>query len=185
MSTSDLAKLLNYHVVNGSNFIGYSSSLPNGTVLQTREGANLTITFESNSLFVNQARMLQQDILISNGVMHVIDNFLDYNASKAEPNPELATAPPLITGTSMSGNVIPYTEFLPTSVTSYTTGASGSFGVSDIGANKTSTSAIGASSTFGGVEATHKKKGDAARADTQTGGTGVVLGFLLFVIGLL
>ncbi len=71
MTIEELGKLLSYHVVNGT--VGYSPTLTNGTILKTLQGGNLTITFASNSLFVNSARFLQQDIILSNGIMHVID----------------------------------------------------------------------------------------------------------------
>ncbi|KAL8643049.1 MAG: hypothetical protein Q9228_000345 [Teloschistes exilis] len=103
MPLQQLRRILDYHIVNAST-VGYSSNLPNGTVLRTRSGQNLTITFASNSLFVNQARVIQQDLLIANGVMHVIDNFLSPDAPSATANPEIATAPPLIQGTSLSEN---------------------------------------------------------------------------------
>ncbi len=73
MSGHELAKVLDYHIVNGSNFVGYSSNLPNGTVLKSLQGGNLTVTFASNSIFVNSAKVIQQDLLISNGVLHVLD----------------------------------------------------------------------------------------------------------------
>ncbi|KAL8780299.1 MAG: hypothetical protein Q9194_001001 [Teloschistes cf. exilis] len=135
MPLQQLRRILDYHIVNAST-VGYSSNLPNGTVLRTRSGQNLTITFASNSLFVNQARVIQQDLLIANGVMHVIDNFLSPDAPSATANPEIATAPPLIQGTSLSENVVPFTSFLPTSVTSFDANSAtptSSFGVSDIG----------------------------------------------------
>ena len=73
MSSHELAKILDFHIVNGSHFVGYSSTLMNGTVLKSLQGGNLTITLASNSVFVNNARVIQQDLLISNGVMHVIE----------------------------------------------------------------------------------------------------------------
>lgn len=73
ISSQELAKILDYHIVNGSNFVGYSSNLMNGTILKSLQGGNLTITVASNSIFVNSARVLQQDLLMSNGVLHVID----------------------------------------------------------------------------------------------------------------
>ncbi|KAL9585776.1 MAG: hypothetical protein Q9212_001326 [Teloschistes hypoglaucus] len=118
MPLQQLRHLLDYHIVNAST-VGYSSNLPNGTVLRTHSGQNLTITFASNSLFVNQARVIQQDLLIANGVMHIIDNFLSPDAPSATANPEVPTAPPLIQGTSLSENVVPFTSFLPTGVTSF------------------------------------------------------------------
>ncbi|KAL8870881.1 MAG: hypothetical protein Q9174_003175 [Haloplaca sp. 1 TL-2023] len=156
MPSEQLQRILNYHVVNGST-VGYSANLPNGTTLRTRTGQNLTITFASNSLFVNQARVIQQDLLLTNGVMHVIDNFLDPDAPSVTANPEIGTAAPLIQGISLSENVVPFTSFLPTSVTSFETGSAiptSSFGVDDIGrgpgvtgTSSTSTSSTRASST--------------------------------------
>ncbi|KAL8952869.1 MAG: hypothetical protein Q9222_001227 [Ikaeria aurantiellina] len=149
MPLSQIQRILNYHIVNSSS-IGYSSNLLNGTVLRTRAGQNLTITFASNSLFVNQARILQQDLLLSNGVMHVIDNFLDPDAPSVTANPEIATAPPLLQGTSLSENVVPFTSFLPTSVTSFDTSSAtptSSFGVSDIGKGTSAFATASASAT--------------------------------------
>lgn len=149
MPSSQLQHILSYHIVNSST-VGYSSNLPNGTVLRTLSGQNLTVTFASNSLFVNQARVLQQDLLISNGVLHVIDNFLDPDAPFVTADPEIRTAPPLIQGTSLSENVVPFTSYLPTSVTSFDTASAtptSSFGVSDIGRGTSASASTSASST--------------------------------------
>ena len=162
MSTTELASLLEYHVVNGSNFVGYSSNLPNATVLKTRQGGNLTITFASNSLFVNSARVLQEDLLISNGVLHIIDNILDYNASNVRPVPAIPTQPAVLQGAPLSGNVLPYASDLPTSVSSFSSsspsaGAS-SFGISDIGSKPTSTLGGPSHTTSGGASHTGTSK---------------------------
>ena len=162
MSTTELASLLEYHVVNGSNFVGYSSNLPNATVLKTRQGGNLTITFASNSLFVNSARVLQEDLLISNGVLHIIDNILDYNATNVRPVPAIPTQPAVLQGAPLSGNVLPYASDLPTSVSSFSSsspsaGAS-SFGISDIGSKPTSTLGGPSHTTSGGASHTGTSK---------------------------
>ena len=187
LSSSQLASVLEYHVVNSSNFIGYSPNLPNNTVLQTRQGGNLTIRFASNSLFVNSARVLQSDILISNGVMHVIDNVLDYNATDVEPNPEIATQPAVIQGEPVSGNVVPFATYLPTSVSSFASetpspGAS-SFGVTDIGSGATNTAFGGAASSSttsdGSMRtSTSKAVGDRVYAPGSVGGVfgAIILG---------
>jgi uncharacterized surface protein with fasciclin (FAS1) repeats len=72
ISDEDLASVLTYHVVNGT--VGYSSGLENNTVLTTLNGANLTITIgEEGRVFVNNARVTIADVLVANGVVHVID----------------------------------------------------------------------------------------------------------------
>jgi hypothetical protein len=185
MSTAELANVLNYHIVNGSHPVGYTSNLINGTQLQTRQGGKLTVTFASNSLFVNSARVLQQDILLSNGVLHVVDNILDYNATKAQPQPSLPTQPAVLPGSTLSGNVVPYTEDLPSSVSSFSTsdptpGAS-SFGVSDIGSSPSSTSSAASSSST--AKTTKKAAGN--RVEAQGSSIGIVFGALLWVFGAL
>lgn len=182
MSTTELATLLEYHVVNGSDFVGYSANLPNGTVLKTRQGSNLTITFASNSLFVNSARVLQQDLLIANGVLHVIDNVLDYNASNVRPVPAIPTQPPVLQGAPLSGNVVPFATDLPTSATSFSSsspsaGAS-SFGISDIGSKPTS---VSATSTTGAQHTGTSKKGAGHRLEAPA----ALLGAMALVAGLL
>lgn len=64
--------LLQYHLVQGSRPY-YSTNLMNGTTLQTLNGRNLTITRTSNGTFVNDARIIRSNLLVSGGVVHVID----------------------------------------------------------------------------------------------------------------
>jgi uncharacterized surface protein with fasciclin (FAS1) repeats len=66
-----LGAIFDYHVV--PNFIGHSSDLQNGMVLQSVQGSDLYITVQGNETFVNQARVLQVDFLVANGVLHTID----------------------------------------------------------------------------------------------------------------
>lgn len=71
LSVQELTNILGYHYVNGT--VRYSTSLTNNTVLTSSTGKKLTVFSGGNSLYVNNAKVLQQDILLSNGVMHVID----------------------------------------------------------------------------------------------------------------
>jgi uncharacterized surface protein with fasciclin (FAS1) repeats len=72
LTTEQITNVLTYHAVVGS-VPGYSSGLKNGTTLKTVNGANLTITINDGRVFVNNARVLTPDVLIANGVVHVID----------------------------------------------------------------------------------------------------------------
>ena len=58
-------------VVNGT--VGYSSTLVNGTMLTSMSGMNLTITVSNDSVFVNSAKVITPDVLVANGVVHVVD----------------------------------------------------------------------------------------------------------------
>jgi uncharacterized surface protein with fasciclin (FAS1) repeats len=67
-----LDAMLEYHAVVG--VVLYSTSMKNGTVLQTVQGNNLTIYVGADgSKYVNDVKILVTDYLMSNGVMHTID----------------------------------------------------------------------------------------------------------------
>lgn len=73
LSTEQLASILQYHVVQGP--VGYSSSLVNGT-LKTLEGTEVTVVVANGSVYVNEAEVTVADVLIANGVVHVIDGLV-------------------------------------------------------------------------------------------------------------
>jgi hypothetical protein len=75
LTTDQIRSVLTYHAVVG-NAPGYSSGLTNGTVLKSVNGANLTITINSGRVFVNGARVITPDVLVANGVIHVIDAYV-------------------------------------------------------------------------------------------------------------
>lgn len=115
LSESDISNILTYHVVNGT--VGYSSGLENGTTLTTLNGANLTVTIgDEGRVFVNNARVTIADVLIANGVVHVIDEVLNpSNASIANPS-ESEGQPGFPNATAVSE--APYTSGQPTPTTS-------------------------------------------------------------------
>lgn len=45
----------------------------NGTSMKTLAGGNVTVTKDGDSVFVNSAKVLVPDVLVANGVIHVID----------------------------------------------------------------------------------------------------------------
>lgn len=69
-SSDQLTSVIGYHVINGS--VAYSSQLSN-TSVQAVNGQNLTITVIDGTVYVNSAKVTVPDILIENGVVHVID----------------------------------------------------------------------------------------------------------------
>ena len=201
LSDDALTKLLGYHIINATDFVGYTPSLTNGTTFRTMQGGNLTVTKESNSLFVNSARILQSDILLKNGVMHVIDNVLSPNATGAVPNPSAKSQAPVIQGSALSGGALPFTQYLPGSAASTASSAmptdgsaSSTFGVSQIGASATTNAVssgmgVSATSTTSGTAATSSSptaKGKTGSAARSSGGTtGGFIGFLGLMFGLL
>lgn len=154
MSETDLDELLSYHIVisekGGSGGGGpyYSTLLTNTTTLKTLQGKSLIISSASNSLFVNSARILTSDLLISGGVIHVLDIVLDPDITTVSPNPSLATQAPVLStagGDVDTSSDIPFTSYVP-DVTALAAGATGtaSSGATYQGASRTGTSGSGA-----------------------------------------
>lgn len=91
LTMMELANILEYHgkrvllvlqnilltpnslVVNGT--VAYSSTLKNETVM-AMNGVNLTITVEGSDVFVNSAKVVTPNVLVANGVVHVIDKYV-------------------------------------------------------------------------------------------------------------
>lgn len=70
LTLDQLAGVLEYHVVAGT--VGYSTLLSN-TTLKTVQGKNVQITLEGGNVWVNSAKVVSADVLVANGVVHVID----------------------------------------------------------------------------------------------------------------
>ena len=138
--------------------------MPNGTVLQTLESSNISITHGTNSsLFINSAHVVQADILLENGVVHIIDDVLDPNVADIKPDTSRATSAPspIISGSSLDDGKVPFTQFFPkeaASSSAATPAAAKSFGVYDIGS--------GAKGTGGGAHGRDLQ----ARATGDAGG---------------
>ncbi|PMD42825.1 Fasciclin-domain-containing protein, partial [Hyaloscypha variabilis F] len=120
LSTAQLASILEYHVVSGT--VGYSSLLTN-TTLKTVNGESVTITVENGTVFVNSAKVITPNVLVANGVVHVIDSVLNPNNTSAAPNPSTTTA--AFSGASSVSNV-PFTSGVSqsTTLTAVTTSSS-------------------------------------------------------------
>ena len=191
MSTEDLAKLLSYHVVNGTHPVGYSTRLLNGTVLKSLEGTDLKFTFKDNSIFVNSARVVQQDLLLSNGVLHVLDSVLDYNSTGTNYNATLGTQIPVLPGTQTGDNTLPFTTFLSNSTSVLFSLASPTADATSLGAGglgAATTTLGGSASSAGGqaAETSSKKKSAGERVEMGSSGLGSVLAaFVCGLIGLL
>jgi transforming growth factor-beta-induced protein len=74
LTEQQLAGILEYHVINGT--VGYSTLLAMGLAnetIPTLEGAELKVQVADNKVFVNSAQVEITDILVSNGVMHVVN----------------------------------------------------------------------------------------------------------------
>ncbi|CAF1201580.1 unnamed protein product [Rotaria sordida] len=73
----ELAQLLSYHVIEGRNLTSselLKMNLP--ARLQTATGGFITITKQGNEIKINNATIIESDILASNGIIHIIDSVL-------------------------------------------------------------------------------------------------------------
>lgn len=154
LTTEQLTSILTYHVVNGT--VGYSNLLENGTQLPTLQGANVTITVEeSGSVFVNGAKVVIPDVLVANGVVHVIDNVLNpENSTQTAPEGDSESGTPAFEGAS-SASDIPFTSGAPqptsTIATENAPGATAASSSSAGAGVPMQTGAMGAAALFGGA----------------------------------
>ncbi|KAK9780474.1 putative FAS1 domain-containing protein [Seiridium cardinale] len=150
LSTGDLASTLGYHVI--ENDVAYSSDLHNST-LTTMNGKDVTISVINGTVFVNSAKVTIPDLLVSNGVVHVIDQVLNPDNTTATPDPTASSATPGYTGASTDTAGVPFTSGVPTPTTTFpaaTSGGSEATSTSNPGAPM-KTAAVGAAALFGGA----------------------------------
>jgi len=110
LSSAALTSILTYHVINGT--IAYSPSLGNVSI-PTLGGGRVNITVSpAGQVYVNQARVINPDILVANGVVHVIDNVLNPNGTVSAGNGTNA-----FPGASSVSNLGALTSSLPAATT--------------------------------------------------------------------
>ena len=73
-TAEQLTQILQLHVVQGT--VAYSTTLQNSSI-ETIGGGKVNITIIDGAVFVNTARVINSDVLIANGVLHVIDSVLN------------------------------------------------------------------------------------------------------------
>lgn len=71
LSVEQLSAVLTYHVVNGT--VAYSTDLKDGQKVKTVNGQEVTVRIKNGEVMVGNAKVVTPDVLISNGVVHVID----------------------------------------------------------------------------------------------------------------
>src|SRR3569833_3778352 len=111
-----LARILQYHMV--PHAVMPSPTLRNGTNLSTVANLPLHVTRAGNNLYVDAAQVVQPDILVANGVVHIIGDVLSPDAPALRPDPALGTQPPAfaVNGTATAtgnGAPTPFTSALP------------------------------------------------------------------------
>lgn len=90
--------------------VGYSTRLANGTSIATVNGANVTITVNDDGIYVNNAEVVIADVLVANGVVHVIDQVLNPNNTTVSDSED---GVPAYSGATPVSNA-PFTSGQPT-----------------------------------------------------------------------
>ncbi|OAA65387.1 beta-ig-h3 fasciclin [Niveomyces insectorum RCEF 264] len=73
-STLSSSQLISNHVVSG--FVGYLPALVDGLTLTTENGGVLTVSVRNDIWYINGAIITQANLILENGVAHVIDKVL-------------------------------------------------------------------------------------------------------------
>ncbi len=76
LTPQQLLEILEYACVEGT--VAYSSLLTNGATFQTVQGKNMTMTVQNGTTYVDNAKLIRADILVSNGVIQVLDRLVIY-----------------------------------------------------------------------------------------------------------
>merc|ERR1712007_142112 len=84
------------------------------------DGIPVTITIDDGDIFVNSARVVTQDVLVANGVMHVIDGVLNPGNRTAVAQPTASTQQPAFSGASSASDT-PFTSGVATATTTVST----------------------------------------------------------------
>ncbi|KAK6836668.1 hypothetical protein PG987_007163 [Apiospora arundinis] len=144
-SSQDVAKILGYHVVPGK--VAYSSDLSNMTI-KAQDGTDLKITVEKDgAVFVNAARVTVPNVLVGNGVVHVVNQVLNPDNTSQAPDPS-QTNPP---SSRLQRRLLGQRRDVPTPTgTSPAATSAGGSGAKN-GAAPIATGAVGAAALFGGA----------------------------------
>jgi uncharacterized surface protein with fasciclin (FAS1) repeats len=65
--------MLTYHVLSGK-VVASDITSSSGAMPVTVNGEQLNITVRGGNVFVNGAQVITADVVVSNGIIHVIDN---------------------------------------------------------------------------------------------------------------
>ncbi|KAH7903339.1 FAS1 domain-containing protein [Hygrophoropsis aurantiaca] len=91
LNSSELASVLSGHVINGTL---YSPQLTSGQTTMNFAGQTLTVTGSNVSLTGgNTANILTSDVLLQNGVVHIIDNVLMLDSLKSSAAISMSVGP--------------------------------------------------------------------------------------------
>ncbi|KAF5680314.1 transforming growth factor-beta-induced ig-h3 [Fusarium heterosporum] len=114
LSPKELARVMGYHIVPGKVLV--STDLDNATSLEMLSGEKAMIRQIGNEKYINSAKLITTDLLISNGILHIISNVNNPKDADAAPNPTLWLQPPVFKSAEVDDvfqSAIPCTSSCP------------------------------------------------------------------------
>lgn len=107
VDSDELTTILQYHVISGQQ-VYYSSSLDDGATVETMGGQSVTVSINDGEVMINDATVVTPNVLVANGVVHVIDQVLRPDSmAGGEENDQNAAgsrrAPTWLAGVVVSG----------------------------------------------------------------------------------
>lgn len=82
-SEEEIFSFFYYETVPGQ--VIYSTALTNQSKWETAADIDVTISIWEGSIYVNDAKIVISDVLIANGVLHVVDKYLNSSDAGARP----------------------------------------------------------------------------------------------------
>lgn len=114
VSQAELLEVMKFHIVPT---VLYSKDLVNGTTWPTLGSKDIIITVAGNNRYVTSSQILDPDILIDFGVVHILGDVLNPANPDARPVPTMVAQPPAfkLSGSTSTGNKVPvpFTSALP------------------------------------------------------------------------
>ncbi|KAK3385144.1 FAS1 domain-containing protein [Podospora didyma] len=170
MGAEQIKRILSYHLVPGKVVHSWEMKV-NDALDSSITDKKLHVQRNANSIFINSAQIIQADILLSNGVVQMIDNVLSPDSDNAKPNVTATAQNPVFTpkGATETGSAAPtpFITQLPCTVSCPVSQPTGGAGTG------------GGAAGEAGVRSTSSKGGVPAARCTGMAGAG--LGFGLAV----
>lgn len=114
LSQSELLEVMKLHIVPT---VLYSQDLVNGASWPTLGGRNITVTVAGNNRYIDSSQILDPDILIGFGVVHMLGDVLNPAEPDARPIPSMRAQLPAfkLSGSTSTGSKVPvpFTSALP------------------------------------------------------------------------
>ncbi|KAF1970541.1 Fasciclin-domain-containing protein [Bimuria novae-zelandiae CBS 107.79] len=175
-SVETLVSVLTYHAVAGA--VVFASDITNTTV-STVNGNDLTLSVGTDgTVYVDNAKVVLPNIILANGVAHIIDTVLNPEDEVESPTPA-ATPTPAFPGATAIGTDVPFTSAVNASdvgsINIPAIATTAQF-VSSVGGNGTAPTATAAPTT-----APSEFPGAAAKLKGALGGAAIGLGMALVV----